>query len=75
MDRIEDVLEATDLNVDVDRSGNVMTIAFDNGEEVVINRHGPTQQMWLASATGAFTLPLRTASGAARAPEPTSGMR
>lgn len=58
MDRIEDALEATDLDVDVDRSGNVMTIAFDNGEEVVINRHGPTQQMWLASRHGGLHFAL-----------------
>lgn len=58
MDRIEDALEAAGLDADVDRSGNVMTIEFDNGEEVVINRHGPTQQMWLASRHGGLHFAL-----------------
>ena len=52
MDDIEDALERSGLDADVDRSGNVMNIEFDNGEQVVVNRHGPTQQMWLASRRG-----------------------
>ena len=52
MDDIEDALERSGLDADIDRSGNVMNIDFDNGEQVVVNRHGPAQQMWLASRRG-----------------------
>ena len=59
MDDIEDALERSGLDADVDRSGNVMNIEFDNGEQVVVNRHGPTQQMWLASRRGGLHFSLQ----------------
>ena len=40
---------------DADRSGNVLTIEFDSGEQIVINIQTPTEQVWLASrVTGGF---------------------
>ena len=40
---------------DADRSGNVLTIEFDSGEQIVINIQTPTEQVWLASRpTGGF---------------------
>ena len=59
MDDIEYALERSGLDADVDRSGNVMNIEFDNGEQVVVNRHGPTQQMWLASRRGGLHFSLQ----------------
>ncbi len=58
MDQVEEALARAGLDADVDREGNVMTIEFDNGEQVVINRHGPTQQMWLASRRGGLHFAL-----------------
>ena len=52
MDQVEAALEDSGVDADIDRAGNVLTIELDNGEQVVINRHGPTQQMWLASRRG-----------------------
>ncbi len=50
MSAVEDAVD--DLDVDTTRSGNVLTIEAENGEEVVINRHTPTGQVWLASRQG-----------------------
>lgn len=37
------------------RIGNVLTIEFDSGEQIVINIQTPTEQVWLASrVTGGF---------------------
>ncbi len=45
-------VEEAGLDVECERSGNVLTIEADSGEEVVVNRHTPTQQMWIASRKG-----------------------
>lgn len=52
MQEVENAIDGADLDVECDRSGNVLTIEGDSGEQVVINRHGPTQQMWLATRHG-----------------------
>ena len=49
---IETALDAAGADVETDRSGNVLTIEADSGEEAVVNLHTPTQQVWLASRKG-----------------------
>ena len=45
MQQVENAIDAAGLDVECDRSGNVLTIEADSGEQIVINRHTPTQQM------------------------------
>lgn len=52
MNAVEDAVEAAGIDVEGTRAGNVLTLEADNGEQVVINRHTPTGQMWLASRRG-----------------------
>lgn len=52
LQRIQSAVEAVDDDLDVDRQGNVLTIEFDDGFQIVINRQTPTQQLWLASVKG-----------------------
>ncbi len=51
-ERVENIIDEDGLDVDSDRAGNVLTLEADNGEQVVINLHAPTQQVWLASRQG-----------------------
>ena len=53
---IETALDAAGADVETDRSGNVLTIEADSGEEAVVNLHTPTQQVWLASRKGGLHL-------------------
>ena len=52
LQRIQAAVEAAADEVDVDRQGNVLTIEFDDGFQIVINKQTPTQQLWLASLKG-----------------------
>ena len=54
---IETALDAAGADVETDRSGNVLTIEADSGEEAVVNLHTPTQQVWLASRNGGLHFP------------------
>lgn len=56
---IEDALDNCDADLDWDLAGGILTIecgedsAF-SGSQVIVNRQGPTQQIWVASRGGGF---------------------
>lgn len=52
LQRIQAAVEEVDDDLDVDRQGNVLTIEFDDGFQIVINLQTPTKQIWLASLKG-----------------------
>lgn len=51
---IEDALESSDADLDWDFAGGILTIECANGSQVIINRQGPTQQIWVAARAGGF---------------------
>lgn len=40
--------------VDVNRSGNLLEIEFDNGTKIIVNRHDINKEIWLAAKSGGF---------------------
>lgn len=51
---IEDALESIEVDLDWDFAGGILTIECPNGSQVIINRQGPTQQIWVAARAGGF---------------------
>ena len=51
---IEDALDNCDADLDWDLAGGILTIECENGSQVIVNRQGPTQQIWVASRSGGF---------------------
>ena len=65
MDRAESVLKAieaacdrindeTDADVDNQRVGGMITLAFRNGSQIVINLQKPLHEIWMAARSGGF---------------------
>ncbi|AKU99202.1 Frataxin CyaY, facilitates iron supply for heme A synthesis or Fe-S cluster assembly [Labilithrix luteola] len=53
--RIENMLEDVDAeDVDVERSGDVVTLTFKSGKKAVVNTQRPTRQIWLAANARAW---------------------
>lgn len=52
--QIEDILDDSDLDLDVENSGGVLTLIFADGSQLIISRQEPLKQLWLAARTGAF---------------------
>ncbi|MBW7984499.1 iron donor protein CyaY [Enterobacillus tribolii] len=54
--RIEEVLDAYDGDADIDyeTNGGVMTLTFENGSKIIINRQEPMHQVWLAAKAGGY---------------------
>lgn len=45
---------ADDLDIDVLRSGNVITLTFENGHRIVANSQAAAQEIWVAARSGGF---------------------
>ncbi len=52
--RIEQALDNSDADIDYDSNGTVLEMEFADGSKVIINRHQPNQEIWLAAKSGGF---------------------
>ncbi len=53
-DRIEQAIDASGADIECNLNGPVLELEFDDGSQIVINRHGPNQEIWLAAKSGGF---------------------
>ncbi|MFH6974804.1 iron donor protein CyaY [Neisseria sp. 23W00296] len=51
---IEDEIDGSGLDFDCQRAGNVLTIEADDGTQVIVNRHTPNQELWIAAKSGGY---------------------
>lgn len=56
---IEHMIDSSDQDIDYDSNGVVMEIEFDNGNKIIVNRHVPNQEIWLAAKSGGFHFAFR----------------
>ncbi|MCL1141089.1 iron donor protein CyaY [Shewanella gaetbuli] len=51
---IETAIDEQDADVDIDYSGNVVQLTFEDGSQIVINKQEPLHEIWLATKTGGY---------------------
>lgn len=51
---VEDIFDDSGLDVDLENSGGVLTVRFDNGSQLILSRQVPIRQLWLAARSGGF---------------------
>jgi CyaY protein len=51
--RLESALEDADLDFETPADG-ILEIEFDDGSKIIVNRHGPLQEIWVAARSGGF---------------------
>lgn len=51
---IEDALDDMATDIDAENAGGILTLTFENGSKVIINRQGPTREIWVAARSGGF---------------------
>ncbi|WP_108652654.1 iron donor protein CyaY [Dongshaea marina] len=51
---IEERIDECGVDIDYETSGKVMTLEFENGSQMIINRQEPLHQIWLAAKSGGF---------------------
>ena len=52
--RIEDAVESSGADIDYDTSGDILTLEFNNGSQIIINKQTPLSQIWVAARSGGF---------------------
>ena len=51
--RIEAAFEAAELDID-QQPGGVLQVEFDDGSQMIINRHSAAREIWVAARLGGF---------------------
>lgn len=51
---IEDAVDACGADVDIERSGAVLEMAFEDGAKIIVNGNAPVRQIWVAARAGGF---------------------
>ncbi|NML33762.1 iron donor protein CyaY [Paraburkholderia antibiotica] len=51
---IESALDDTDADIELERSGNVLTIEFENRTKIIVNLQPPMKEIWIAAKAGGF---------------------
>lgn len=52
--RIEHAIDAGDADIDYDSNGTVLEMEFADGSKLIVNRHVPNREIWLAAKSGGF---------------------
>ncbi len=52
--QIEDILDESDLDLDIENSGGILTLIFANGSQIILSRQEPVKQLWVAARQGGF---------------------
>ena len=52
--RIDQAIEAADLDTDLMIHEGVMEIEFADGQKIIVNRHLPNREIWIAARSGGF---------------------
>lgn len=51
---IEEAVEDTGAEIDYENVAGILTLMFENGSKVIINRQTPVQQIWVAAKSGGY---------------------
>ncbi|MFA5825578.1 MAG: iron donor protein CyaY [Gallionellaceae bacterium] len=52
--RIENALNSGGTDIDYSFNGPVLELEFEDGSQIIINRHTPNQEIWVAARSGGF---------------------
>jgi len=53
-DQIVETVDASEAADDVELNQGVLEITCQNSSKIIINRHAPTQEIWIAAKSGGF---------------------
>ena len=51
---LEKLSEQQDLDIDLQRNDNVLTVRFENDTRLVINSQGAVKELWVAAPSGGY---------------------
>ena len=51
---IEQAIEESGADIDFEGTGGMLTLEFENGSKIIINKQGAVRQIWVATKSGGF---------------------
>lgn len=60
---IEEAIDESGADIDYENVSGILTLIFEDGSQVIINRQGPVQQLWLAAKRGGYHFDYDGAGG------------
>ncbi|HTH58730.1 MAG TPA: iron donor protein CyaY [Paraburkholderia sp.] len=51
---VERCVDDADADIELERSGNVLTLEFENGTKIIVNLQPPMSEIWIAAKAGGF---------------------
>ena len=51
---IEEAIDESGVDIDYDNAGGILTLEFDNGSKIIVNKQAPLKQLWVAARSGGF---------------------
>jgi len=54
LERIEEILDDAESDLDYEAQGGMMTIKCENGSQLIFTRQPPLKQLWLATRHGGY---------------------
>ena len=51
---VERAVDNTDADIEFERSGNVLTLEFENKTKIIVNLQPPMREIWIAAKAGGF---------------------
>jgi CyaY protein len=58
LDSLQNALDDAALDVDYQLNGGVLEIEFESGAKIIVNRHVPNREIWVAAKSGGFHFSL-----------------
>ncbi len=54
LERIEEILDDAETDLDCESNGGMMTVKCENGSQIIFTRQPPVKQLWVATRNGGF---------------------
>jgi len=51
---IEEAIDDSGADIDYDDAGGILTLEFENGSRIIVNKQGPLSQLWVAARSGGY---------------------
>lgn len=51
---IEEALDGLDTDIDYETTAGILTLTFENGSKVIVNRQIATHEIWVAAKSGGY---------------------
>jgi CyaY protein len=51
---IESAMDHAKTDIDAELNGGILTLTFENGSKVIVNRQTPNREIWVAAKSGGF---------------------